>query len=183
MAEADKVHTQHPQNKKIRAYGIVVAHSIRIAGTAVRFRLGPQKIMNIKFYKVKNSSENTEIRLLADFYLPKNIKLPFDARLFRVIQPTDLAVKNKLVLGNHYHPKKSGRWEFFVIFGKTKANLFKFRYKAKNKIKERYLKDGDAILMPQDISHAFLPLVEGVTLFELSNIPYDRSQSIIDKLF
>jgi hypothetical protein len=139
--------------------------------------------MYIKFYKVKNTSETTAIRVLSDFYLPKNIKLPFDARLFRLIQPTDLSIKNKLVLGNHYHPKESKRWEFFVIFGKPKVNLFKFRYKVSGKIKEKYLTDGDAILMPQDISHAFLPMVKGATLFELSNIPYERSQSVIDKLF
>lgn len=139
--------------------------------------------MNIKFYKVKNLSDDTEIRTLSDFYLPKNIKLPFDARLFRVIQPTNLAIRNKLVLGNHYHPKKSGRWEFFVIAGKSKVNLFKFRYKLDGKIKEKYLKNGDAILMPQDLSHAFLPLIKDITLFELSNIPYNRNQSVIDKLF
>ncbi|MDD5489655.1 MAG: hypothetical protein PHP25_03190 [Candidatus Moranbacteria bacterium] len=137
----------------------------------------------MKFYKVKNTFEATETRILSDFHLPKNIKLPFEARLFRVIQPTSLSVKNKLVLGNHYHPKKSKRWEFFVIFGKPKTNLFQFRYKINDKIKEKYLKNGDAILMPQDISHAFLPLAKDITLFELSNIPYDRSQSVIDKLF
>jgi hypothetical protein len=138
--------------------------------------------MKVKFCKVINFSEETEVRSLSDFYLPENIRLPFYPRLFRAIQPSELAVKNKLVLGNHYHPKKSNRWEFFAISGKPKVNLFKFRYKIGKNVREKLLKNGDAILMPQDISHAFLPLRKGVILFELSNIPYDKSQSVSDEI-
>lgn len=138
--------------------------------------------MKIKFYKVKTLSGGNERRSLNSFFIPKNIKLPFEPHHFQDIKPTSLALKKKIILGNHYHPLSSGRWESHIVLGKENIRLFKFWHKEGKKIKERYLKNGDATLIPPGISHAFLPLTKDAKLFELSNILWKIGQSIEDKL-
>lgn len=138
--------------------------------------------MKIKFYRVKTLSEGNEKRSLNSFFIPKNIKLPFELHHFQDIKPTNQALKKKIVLGNHYHPLTSGRWESHIVLGKTNANLFKFWHKENGKIKEKYLRNGDATIIPPGISHAFLPLTKDAKLFELSNILWKTGQSIEDKL-
>lgn len=109
---------------------------------------------------------------------------PMQIRQIKVIQFSEEAVKNKLVVGNHRHFGESGQWEVIVILGGGTQPLFRFRYRNfTGKVQEKLLKGGDIALVPPGCSLALMALKSGAQLIEISNQEYRDMNYMDDKLF
>lgn len=139
--------------------------------------------MKIKFFKIKPFINTDERRKIEDITLPESVSIPFKIRQIKLITISDKAVKEKMVLGNHYHT--SNRWEFFMVIGELDVFLFKlkFRNSPEDEIQEKELKANDAILVPPGCTHSFLPFRSGVKLLGISNLAYDSDHDVNDKIF
>ncbi len=148
--------------------------------------------MEITIFRGTPDCHIDERREIDDTFLGEEIKLPFPVRQFKTIIFTPQAVVAGMAVGNHYHPEKTNRQEFFVFQGqlseKEKKNppvaaLFRFRKAGEQEIEESKLKVGDACLVPAGYAHAFVPVREGVYMVGISNKPFDKGDDVTDKLF
>lgn len=127
--------------------------------------------------------ENIDIRRMisgtaGDFGFPLQI------RQIKIIEFSEHSVKNRLVVGNHRHFGESGQWELIIILGTSRKPMFHFRYRNYNdKIREKFLKGGDIVLVPPGCSLALVALRPEAKLIEISNQEYRHINYIDDKLF
>ncbi len=119
---------------------------------------------------------------IIDITFPENEMLPFDMRQNKIVP-----LSTELPRGEHFHKPETGRIEVFVVVSKTRdKSVVKARFRnlsSSGRISEIKMKTGDAVFIPPGISHSFLALEEGVSLFGYSNIPYNKAHDTIDKLF
>lgn len=103
----------------------------------------------------------------------------------KTVAMTSEAVKNGLVVGNHYHTPESNRHELFVATGPEGELLFKFAYvsgAADATAEEIVMARGDACYVPPGITHAFVPLVDGAELVGYSNQAYCAEHDVPHKI-
>lgn len=130
-----------------------------------------------------NPFENIDLRrsisgVAGDFGFPLQI------RQIKIIEFSEDAVRNHLVVGNHCHFGESGQWELIVVLGKSRKPLFRFRYRNyRSGVKEKFLKGGDVVVVPPGCSLALVALASGARVIEISNQEYKNMNYIDDKLF
>lgn len=129
----------------------------------------------ITFFKGEAGFHEDSRRRIFDGVLPANTSLPFQVRQIKIVD----VVSAGMVVGNHYHNAASGRWECFIV---TKPFTMRFRVTPSGEVQERTLLAGDGCIIPPLNSHSFLAAEPG-QLIGLSNLPYDSSHDIVDKLF
>ena len=109
---------------------------------------------------------------------------PLQIRQIKVIDFSEEAVANNLVVGNHRHFGESGQWEVIVILGEGRKPVFRFRYRNyMGEVQEKLLKGGDVALVPPGCSLALVALKAGARLIEISNQEYSNMNYMDDKLF
>lgn len=134
-------------------------------------------------FTIEVGRHNDARREITDFVLPKDLVLPFPIRQVKIVSMHAEAAQYGLVVGNHYHPAGTGRYEFFIATGPD-GDLFEARYRIRpEKNSEFTMRRGDACLIPPELSHAFKPLQAGATLIGLSNLAYDSAHDVSDVLF
>lgn len=141
----------------------------------------------IIFTGIANSVAD-ERRTLNDAALGKSFDFPFAAKQFKVLTMSQQAVDRKLAVGNHYHPKESGREEFLVVLGGKSGEkslpACRLRYRELGgAVNETELMFGDACYVPAGWSHAFLPLRPGLQILGVSNKEFREEDDVPDKLF
>lgn len=139
--------------------------------------------MAVKFGQVHLFVHTDERRIITDVTLPTGFKIPFEVRQFKIIDLTTKAIEEASVIGNHFHSRKSRRWEFFVAVGEKEHSLFKARFRdPTGETYEREMKAGDTCLIPPMHSHAFMGLRWGAQLWGFSNLPHNPEYDLPDKL-
>lgn len=109
---------------------------------------------------------------------------PLQIRQVKVIEFSEEAVRNRLVVGNHRHFGESGQWEMILVLGEGRKPLFHFRYRNHaGKVQEKFLKGGDVVLVPPGCSLALVALKPGAKIIEISNQEYRHMNYMDDKLF
>lgn len=109
---------------------------------------------------------------------------PLQIRQIKIIEFPENSVKNRLVIGNHRHFGESGQWELIIVLGMSRKPVFHFRYRNYNdKVREKFLKGGDVVLVPPGCSLALMALCPGAKVIEISNQEYRYINYIDDKLF
>lgn len=119
----------------------------------------------IHFFKTDISGHNDARREIFDIAFPKDIN-------FRVRQIKRIDFKSaNVIIGNHYHTRKSRRIEVYVAVGPKGKKLFEFRYRAKGgAVRKKSLSCGDGCLIPPLNTHAFQLTAKGTSLWGLSNL-------------
>lgn len=137
------------------------------------------------FFSSATGGHTDHRRKITDLLLPEGMKIPFDMRQIKIVEMTDEAVRTQLAVGNHFHTEESGRSELFIVDGPQDVPVFLLRYREERdgEVKEMHMRKGDSCLFPPGVSHAFIGLVAGATLYGLSNTPYDKAHDTPDQLF
>lgn len=78
--------------------------------------------MPVVFCQVTFGTHTDSRTTISDIILPDEVS--FSIVQIRAVVLTEEAIKSKYVIGNHYHPKASGREEFFVATGPEDKELF-----------------------------------------------------------
>ncbi len=84
-----------------------------------------------------------------------------------------IEVKQKSVLGNHYHMKSDSI--FYIHKGRGKYLLRSIEPKSKNIV--GWLFEGDCIFVPKEVIHTFT-LLAGTIMLEAASEPYDKTDEI-----
>ncbi|MDO8424401.1 MAG: hypothetical protein Q7S70_00495 [bacterium] len=140
----------------------------------------------VKIYRGKPGWHIDKRRIIIDTVFREGMVLPFPIKQVKVIDFSREGVDQAMAVGNHYHSKESGRQEFFTVLGAPESSLclsFRWRKAGQEKIEEKGLMNGDGVYVPPGYSHAFVPLMSGVKLLGLSNLPFRDEDDIADKLF
>lgn len=148
-----------------------------------RTRHSPKNILpHVVFLRAK-PFENFDVRRFVSG-VAGNFGFPLQIRQIKIIEFSDDAVRDHLVIGNHRHFGESGQWELIVVLGKSQKPIFRFRYRNYNdNIQEKLLKGGNVVLVPPGCSLALVALKPGVKIIEISNKEYDHLNYADDKLF
>jgi len=141
--------------------------------------------MGVEFSRVEVFVHVDIRRVIKDFTLPKDLEIPFRVKQIKIVELSKEAISQGLALGNHFHTVESGRWELFIVDGPESDNLFKLRYRKAGQveIREKDMKRGETCLVPPGHTHSFKGLQEGAVLVGFSNLSYDASHDVPDKLF
>lgn len=109
---------------------------------------------------------------------------PLQIRQIKIIEFSEDAVRDRLVVGNHRHFGESGQWELVIVLGGKKESMLRFRYRNYHSgVKEKLLKGGDIAVVPPGCSLALIALKPGVRVIEISNQEYRSENYVKDKLF
>lgn len=140
--------------------------------------------MNVQLFEAEIHLHSDRRRDIVDVTFPASLDIPFAVRQSRIVTFSADAARQRLVVGNHYHPGDSGRWELFVVVGTPALPLIEARTRERGGDIVKYtLEAGTAMLIPPTITHGFVALADDVKLWGLSNLPYDRAHGVVDDLF
>ena len=137
----------------------------------------------VLLFKCEAGGHTDHRRQISDIVLPPNLRIPFTVRQIKIVAMKEEAVRNGLAAGNHYHTVKSNRHELFIAAGPADKVLFRARVRVNELLQDFELRNGDGCLILPTVSHAFIPDADGAVLYGLSNLPYDETHDVPDKLF
>jgi len=152
--------------------------------TNLKYYLDARLTTKVRVIPSKKTFEHKDARR-SIVGLVNHLKFPFPIQQIKIIDFSNKAVKDKLVVGNHGHPIGSQQWEIVLALGDRKKKYFKFRYKNRNdkKIYEKEFYGGDVAIIPPGCILAFVPLSKEARLIEISNKEYRPHNYIKDSLF
>jgi len=127
---------------------------------------------NVTIYKSALYIHKDSRRTIEEYILPAPI--PFEVKQVKLVY-----LKQGKMVGNHYHPIISNRWELFISTGEV---LFSYRYYTKVGITKELLNKGDICIIPPGYSHLFIAEDNKVCLLGMSNKIYNKDDAVVDIL-
>lgn len=148
-----------------------------------KIQRAPKNILPHVVFLQTKPFENLDARRLISG-VAGDFGFPLQIRQIKIIEFSEEAIREKLVVGNHRHFGESGQWELIIVLGESRKPVCHFRYRNYDDgIKNKFLKGGNIVLIPPGCSLAVVALKPGVKLIEISNKEYNHLNYIDDKLF